>query len=419
MPYTYVTSMAQGAGKNQRWVWIDAQNQTLYDLNEGYRKVLVEVSHPTLNENHILDVDMLLSTDFAELLLRHSLTIQEVLNAYDPETIPALETGTLTIDTKTVHASDPWLEGYTVQPTDMDAHPSNAPWPPRDQPDLLVTRPQTDYVEAHQYLLTSVNGLIHRTWPSSYGLYVEDGMNSSRIANENTMHLLNFEQVGPLTLLDIDENSTIDLKDSGVLHHETYIQLPEPRNGRYVGLVIGGYPHLLDRTYDLVSDDVVKIRWNQIPLIQRYYESKEKMDLSSIPYDLIGHNEQQRYVGDLLNSDRFIRAYLNLSQTFAFYVDAPHLFVENQPLERTRLAPTYYAHSRPRWPIRALRGQVIPYWAHQEEDVWVINALDSLKPNYQFEHGPYPSQNTVTDQKDPQRPRIEDRPFYWIIGRDQ
>lgn len=411
MSYTYLYAIAKPKAKGSRWVERDLSGMTFSEMYDEFRDAKIAIGHPVFESDYYIELDEIRSmiTDPDQRLVIW-------LNRLGSQSLP-VEEGKPVLENRTVECRDVWMTGFDVQATRMGSHPET-PWTDETMTDLLLTKDGVDYRDAYRRLLVSVDGFIHRTSYSQDGLYVVDGARGRIEANRTQLSLIDFGKVGELQFVDIRPKMLYRPNPDGKHYQYAHLNLGVPTEGKTVMLVIGGYPHLLDNAYKMIGDGLVQIDFNNYPLLQRYYESRQFVDWEHVSFTEVGSMDTQRLVREVLRSEKFIEGLLYSSQTFAVIIDSPDVYVERHQVEKTDLPGIFLAYDQPDWPLESLRGRWLPYWAHKEEDRWVVNCGDNSLPNYVFEHTDYESLYSVTDQKIPTQPHYRDRGFLVEIGRD-
>lgn len=411
MAYSYVKAIARKTERGARWLEVDISTLTIKVIFETYREVLIELSNPFIAENQILNTD-----DVRSSISDISLTLNDWLVSVGNTTLPTT-TGTLSLNTQTAHYRDAWAAGYAIEPAKMGYNP-DVEWPIDDMRDLLLTKSDLAYDEIEQYCLVTVNGYVHRIAASQYGVYVVDGAYSNVLSNETQVGILNFKDVGQLTYVDVDSSMLYRPHDEGKHYHYAYLNLGVSTEGKSLLMVMGGYLHVLDDTYIQVGDGLVRIDFNNYPMIQRYFDSKEVIDLSSLTYSEVSSNPEQRITAEMIASETWIEQMLDLSQTFFVLVDTPYLYKDKHKLEYSGLTGTFYSYIVPKWPVISRRGLMCEYLTTNDDGIWVVNISSNLIPNYQFEYAPYKNIQCVSPHKVPAQPYLADSAYFLEIGKD-
>jgi hypothetical protein len=413
MRYTYVQAIAKPKVRGARWVEVDFQNILLKDLLNNYRDAQIEVTHPSLTSEQYLELNSI-----RDLVSDLSITFDAWLISLGNASLPTVE-GKPMINTVTVDHRDAFMAGFNIEPTRMGSHPENE-WASEQKIDLLLTRDNTDYQAIYNNCLVSVNGLLRQTSYSDSGLYVINGGQSRFESNQTNVALTDFSAVGGLQLINITKEMLYRPQVESKHYRYAHLNLGVDTESKTVILVLGGYLHVLDSVYKEIGNGLIQIDFNNYPFIQRYYDSRSQLDLSTMENDFesFDHNESQRSVDELLRSEATIEHFLSLPETFAVVVDTPNLYVDQQMVERSGLPGIFFINKVPRLPLMTQRGKLKEYWAQEDDGRWVISCESNLVPNYQFEHTHYETLASVTDHKIPSQPFYADRGFLLEIGKD-
>lgn len=411
MEFDIVKTLVKRKGMDARWVEEDISALTLRELFLDYRSILVQIEHPTYEDPRYMDLE-----EIRPLVKDIELTLPQWLNGLDGLSPPS-HIGTLDLTIKKIFHVDARMAEFKVELERMGTHPDND-WPRGHLPDLLITKDGVDYQDLYDHCLVSVNGLIHRMSYSENGVYVVDGAYGMREANVTDIALTSFKEVGKLEVVDLTDDMIYQPNEELPLHDKTYLDLGKPLDGKTVMISIGGYLHVLDNIYQVVGDQQIMIDFKKYPMVQRYYESKGLVDISGYDFTEFDHNEDQRVTAELIRNDDWIRHLINCPSTFVVIVDASDIYQVKHQLEKTCYPGRYFAHSRPTLPLIVKRGMMKPYWAHEEDGIWVVNCSDNLYPNYQFEHNGYEELYSVAPQRVPSAPVSYGRGFLWEIGKE-
>jgi hypothetical protein len=411
MSYQYLSAIGQPKESGGRWQEIDVAGSTFTEIFESYRQAKIMLGHTSYEGLKHIDLEAL-----RQVITDPEQIFAVWLSNLGNQSLP-VEDGHPTIENHKVDHRDVWMADFDVEATRMGSHP-DTDWPTDTRPDLLLSKEGVDYGSMYRHTLVSVNGLLHRTSYSQSGLYVLDGNYGAINGNRTQMALTDFTDVGELTFVNLNPSMLYRPKEGVMAYNYAHLNLGVETEGKVVMLVIGGYPHLLDNTYKTIGNGLVQIDFNNYPMIQRFYESRDLIDQSSITYKGSSNNPSQVRVSDLLASEQTIEQLLSLSQSFAVIIDAKDLYVEKRQVEKSDLPGLFLSRERPVFPLVTQRGKWAPYWTRQEEDVWVIKCESNLVPNYQFEHTGYRDLYAVTDHKVPHKPYYHDRGWLLEIGKD-
>lgn len=263
----------------------------------------------------------------------------------------------------------------------LEHHP-DLPIPDEDKNEILVTREEIDYRQQGNYLLFTINGFIHRHSNERIGFIIKDG-NKIRNRNPNDFHIgiLDFSQIGKVEQVTITPEMIRPANSASSLADNLYIDVSKgykgSLEGKTIGIVIGGYFHLLDHIYKRVSDTVIKIDFNHMSWETLYYRMKTQLDLSHIGLTDYGND---RVLGLEMYHDSTIIKLFTLSQSFIVVIDNPYLEVEEIPVGMTGLPHRYESAIKPIYPLRVGEGRYLPYKAIKEYDRWSIAVQNNIVP---------------------------------------
>lgn len=408
--YQLVSALAKPRGRNGRWLEVDLSQIPLSQIYVDYSKAILILSNDMLSQRVSLDIE-----DIRDQAVMVSLTPNAWFATLGNKSLPTSNT-IPELKVSTVKYSDAWYSNYNVQLADRIAHP-NADLPNSEKEDLLVTRANTDYELFYKNCLVTVNGLVHRTQLSGYGIYVDDGATSMRLANDNQIGIISFREVAEIEIVPIKKEMIYRNHPDLQLGQRAYVNLDRDLNGKTVLLVLGGYLHLLDNAYRCVGDSMMMIDFAYVPLAQRYYHSKRLIDLSSMGLSTVETNPELVSVPELFG-DPAIEAYLTLSQSFFVIVDTPELFVERHKLENTKLPGRFISNLDPIFPLENGLGQISEYWKIDDDERWVIATKNNVLPKYQFEETHWKDNPAIDDSRITTKPIRYNSAFMLEIGRD-
>jgi hypothetical protein len=276
--------------------------------------------------------------------------------------------------------------------------------PDSDKTDIWLTRPKTDYLLIQKHCLATVNGLMHRLDADNSGAYIKDGGVTFARSNNAMIGLLSFLDVGEIRTHSITPEMVYHPHPTGRLRDSAYINLPFDSTGKVVGVVIAGYLHLLSNDVASTGDKSIKIMMNKIPYLERYMESRYKMDLTKLerfhqPSDF----ENKEYLTEGFYSDECIRELLSLSQSFLIEIRTDNLGVEYIKTENTYLPGRFCTDKPPLFPLRTQLGLLPSYVSFEEFGKWLIcidNNLHQQRVINTFDHEDRPlvSEARVSDE---------------------
>lgn len=410
--YQLVSAIAKPLSGNGRWINLDIGNIPLTQLYSSYKKVIATLSNPALLDNVSLNIEQLRAE-----LGASSLTFNQWLVDNSNKTLPTIDT-LPAINTRYAHYADAFHAGYDIQPV----HPTAAAtsdMPPSERTYLRLTRPNTDYDLLYNSCLVNVNGFYHQTDRSADAVYVVDAVHSSLNAHRNEIGLYSFRELGKLTFIPIKDEMIYTQNDRQTLRTNCYVNTGVDLSTKTVMLVLGGYLHILDsRTFTRVSESAFRIDFNNLPLIDRYYESRGVLNLDSLLMEKSQDNPYQISLNDLY-SDAVLRRYLTLSQSFFVALDNSDIFVEERHVQPSRMAGIYRGFDTPpKFPLVLGAGRHETYWYKKEDGQWSIHVSASSEGRRYYDTAKIDLTASVSDQEQMIFPKKNSPAKFLIVGTD-
>lgn len=375
--YTYIRSFVLEPKLGAQWVEAQLGTTPVFDIFRLFREVVHVVTHPLYeNEQYV---------DFTSLKVDHG-DYEGDLNQWfvdiDDLTLPMLSEAPID-KIKYVQYSNAIRAGYKVHLGQIGVHlPGN--YPLADLPDVYLTRPNTttDVTLIHTRALVTVNGYLHITDTDGEYLWIKDAVKSLKHYGDNHIGITSFVSVCNLKKIPI-KNCTITPEVEGrPLYERLDITLNEDLTGKSFMLSIGGYLQMPDADVCWQSGDrTISVCLDKLPYIERYYESKKYLDLSSLELTEDENNPSAVSVEEL-KSDAVIDRYLKLSQSFVIIADIPNLMFRKVYLQHSSIPGVYYSTQDPVYPQFTGYGKMTEYWKSLEDGKWSIHITDGIVKNH-------------------------------------
>lgn len=409
--YNIISAIAKPISGGGRWKAIAVGELAISFLFANYSKVLITLSNPYLPENVSLDLDTIrpkyggLSISFNQFLTD--------LGEGALETSPVIKK----INTRYVRYADMMHAGYAATPIHA-LHAVDSQHNINDKTNLRLTRANTDYGLFYKSCLVLVNGYYHTTDYDSHGIYVKDAMVTSRKSGENHVGAISFRELGELSFIPITPDMLVPITPESALKEGCYVKLGVDVSNKSVMLVLGGYLHLPgSETFSLSSDKLALVKFNNYPMIDRYYESRHKIDLSSLKLESTDRNESQVSVSNIL-SDEVLKAYMSLSQSFFVVLNNPDVFVEQTPLLAGKLPGMYVSYTPPIYPVINRTGRAMNYWYKSEVGQYAINCVDAGSPRRIYDKTSIYDQYSVDASQYTAGDTVNSPAHFLMIGSD-
>lgn len=399
MGYTFIGASARLKALDSTWEDVTVSSLPLSEIFSTYRGIYFEVDHQAYAHSVFLNLFLMRDTLTADDLTK---TPQSWLTSIGDQSLPIVENLPMPREAW-VKYEDAVKAGYSVDVINVGRN-IDSQLPSDDKNDLLIRNHRINFSEMWQYFLVSVNGFIHRCTLGPDGLYVFDGGRTKRIANNNISGLMSFRGVGKITQIPITREMITPALNNAALCEGFFVSLPDSVNGKTVILSIGGYLHVLDGAYRVVSDKMLKINFPKLDFVDRYFQSVRSINLDTLPVVKGNSNDQQILVESFFSNDT-VKAYMTLPQSFVIVVDTADIYLRHYDLDNTKL-PGVFQHELPakRLPMFGSYGRILDYVSYLEDQKVVYNCLRSDMANYLYRTTEWRSELSIDPQCYPARP---------------
>ncbi len=399
MSYQLVDATARVKTLDATWETVDISGLTLKQIFDTYQGVYLKMTHFAYQAPIFLNL----------FLVRDELTPTQV--AMTPQQwLTSINNATLPIVTKLPSPRERWVKyedafkaGYDVNLIAIGRH-MDSQLPNGDKNDVFLTKSDVDFTAMWRYFMVSINGFFHRVALGPDGIYAIDGGRTHRLSNKNIAGLLSFREVAKMEQIPITPSMVTSVNPDQPLSAGAFIGLPSSVAGKTVLLVIGGYLHILDDTYQVVSDHLLKVDISNLNLADRYFHSQGKINLESLDIDTGSANSKQISVSSLY-SDDVLRAYLSLPQSFVVVLDTTDVYLRKHRVDNTRL-PGVYQQEGPfkRLPMFGTHGALLDYVAYKEDQKFVYNTNYVNEPHLMYRTTEWRTRVSIDDTQYPHRP---------------
>lgn len=337
-------------------------------------------------------------------MLTSNITLEDFITNNGNNTLPT-ENNYYKIKYSTVRYSDGVRAKYKAIPTNRTIHHTTNILK-EHKTDLLLQNPNIDYTKFHKHCLVSVNGFFHYVeLDPTEGLFVLNGNRSRQLSNNNTFGIHSFFSIGEINTVPITENMLVKLSNKEFLKDGIVIKLPENISNKSVILILGGYQYTLNsEAVEYLSDNSILVNPEELFLIEKYHESKEYIELSSLPLFKNPRSPSQVSISEMYADENLIKYFTLPEYSFLVIVDAKELSVENIAIRRTHCPDMCIAYEYPQYPIFNGTGKVVNYLSEEDEGQWAIKGIDGKYHNRQYDTVNLRTQKTVGDNRLTQNP---------------
>jgi hypothetical protein len=266
--------------------------------------------------------------------------------------------------------------------------------------------------------LISVNGFIHATDYSTQGVWVQDGMKSRNLSRRNNIGIHSFNGVSKLSFVPIKPEMVYKQDPDQDYSDRMHIDIGIDISQKAVLLVLGGYLYTPDpRTFYRISDTAFAINFANVPYIDRYFDSKHFIDLSSMSIDASTVNPNLVAVAQLLSDEALVK-YATLSQSFFVVLDNPEIFIEHEYIHTSKMPGMYISYVEPKYPLLTELGKVANYWYSYEDGQFSIVTTDADRENPIYRTVEARLAKSLSNSRNPVCPSQNSELRYLKIGAD-
>jgi hypothetical protein len=410
--YTLIKAIGVRIGVNQRWENIGLTDHRIVDIFHLFRKCYLTLTYGTTPVTVYLDMDNMrvgygtYTGSLADMLVINGNTTLPTVNS-----LPDL-------NVRSAKFRDAYVAGYKTKSVHPLYGENSAP---DTRSAVLLTRnnPTVDYTDFHNHCLVSVNGFYHMIDTNGTdGILVKDAMKSLRVSNQNQMGILSFKKIGSIKYIPITEDMISKHTLTEPYRSSMYLTIDEDLTNKSALLVIGGYLHVNDNlTYTQVGVSEFKIDFSNYPILDRFYESSNYLDMSSLPLSTTPRNKSQIDINEL-TGDACMKAFMTLSQSFFVIVDAPELVTNKQYIKRSNLFGMYTSYITPTCPLVTGLGRHPEYIARIEDGQYSITVQDNTVQNRIYNTALPNNLPSVANNNLPSIPQSASTAYFLEILRD-
>lgn len=410
--YTLVSAYGVSTGINGLWGAADIAALPFNVVFNTYRRLYLTLETVFLADPIHVDFEI-----FRAEYSNATDTVADVLAALDNttlETVPSVPA----FETKKIRFADAFHAGYRVEAAATGSAPS-AGTAPHLRDEIRMYRTETDMKHFYENCMVTVNGFFHLLDTDEQYVYVMNGGKSKISSNQNQMGIWNFEDIGKLEYLPLKEDMIFKQHQDSFRSRKIYFDLGDTDTaGKTLLLILGGYLYMpAPGIFYPTGQNTWAVNLTNIPIIERYFESRKYIDLSSLPFTPTPTTHDLINVTEFF-SDEVITKYCTLSQSFFVLVDTPRIYQNRHYLKKNHLPGIYTAYFDPKLPLITGYGRASEYWKRYEAGHWDIHVADSDRTNLVF--------NSISDKvpmasgaRMPFKPFVQSRGYFLELGADK
>lgn len=410
--YNLVSASVKLKDSSTGWKAKDIANIPLKELFSLYSGIYVILSNPYLNSEVAFNVYNLNNQH-----ANSDITFQQFLYANGDNVLATEPKENAVFQKKIVKYIDLFRAGYRVRNTAPNTPPDTI-HAEKDKTWLVLNKDGVSNETIFKYCIGVVNGFCHQMDYDQHAAYIVDGMKSNFISGNNLAGLMSFAELGQIECLPITAEMLYKQTPSQEYKNTVCLNIGKSLVGKTLILVLGGYMHVLDDTmFKMIDDERCIVHFNNYPFIDRYYESKKYIDLSSLNLEETLNNPDQRGVNDFFADDT-ITAYFTLSQSFLIIVDAADLSITKKYLRKPLLPEQYISDIKPNMPLVVGTGKLGNYWYAKHHGQWSVTCVDTVRNNLVFGTTKMNAQTSFTNQRIPNKPQRRSNAYFLEIAKE-
>lgn len=413
MEYNCLGMLGKENVPNSRWREVKLLHTEMKTIYSSYSEVIAILQFPLDETEYCFDLNSIKSS-----YLNSTITFGEFLTL-NGNNVLTTNTDVPKLVNAKVSYCDAIYGGYNPKPISLK-HANDTELDITEKPDLLLTKDNLDYSIFKDYGLVSVNGYMHLSDANEKGIYVDDGTKSLLISGQNNIGIHSFYNLGKITKIPITKEMISRLHPDTPLRNKLCITFEEDLSNKSLMLVIGGYIHIKDSSkFYKLTGNILYVDTLNFPLLDRFYESLNYIDLSSLSFVHKPTLENRQLILDEFNKDELILDYFTLSQSFLVIIDTPNIYADKVSIETTKIPRLSISHTEPKYPLITGSGRLLEYWKTVEEGKWAIKGIDDYHYNRHYHYSNIDSTaKVVSDHCWPFKPKIKSHMYFLEIGKD-
>lgn len=387
--------------KTRDWLKVDISAMKVADIFANYREVEIGI-YDFYNKPYTLN---LYTYEFE--LMNYQLTLQQWFDSIGTRAL-ALTANLPTLTFKEVNYIPlTYYEGQ-FQLAKRGWHPSHDV-AMEDYDDVVVAYNSITSAYLHANALFMVNGLFMPTTYHAYGVRILNAGDVIRKTSKVEMGMLNFEQVGTVEVVSITPEMVFKVDESKDYYTELLIKSPKTLAGKTVGIVIGGFLHLLDGLIKPNGDNTAIMTMKDMAIVERVIATKDVLDLGFMGLDGLDDS----VLVSTITNDANVLAYLTCPYSFLVLVNNKDLCKRWDPVDVNAGLGNYLIDdSNTLGLLVDDTGRGIDYWPKWECGKWALCTEHSHRNTHSFHTAPWHSQARINsaaigfNPADPIRPNV-------------
>lgn len=276
-----------------------------------------------------------------------------------------------------------------------------------DADDVVITMPGVEHQHLHENVLWSVNGFFMPTSYHTYGCRIFNGGDIIRKSGRMSISGLNFENLAKVSFQDITVDHVYKVEEGRRYFDGVHIKVDEPIGNKTVGLILGGYLHLLDGLIRPISEHAIRFTPGDLNIVERVLMSKDYLDLDFMGLDGI---EKGALVAKVMDDANWLK-YLTCKYSRLVFIDTPDLWRTHTYVDTVTRPGSYLAEESDNLSqLVDNRGRTINYWPKYECGKVALCSEDYLEPTHARYDTNWFEQTVFNDAMVGQKPYVRINP---------
>lgn len=371
-----------------KWSLVNINAMTTDAIFANY----IAVELPLLDVyDHIITVDLF---KYEAYLRDASITLQSWLDSLAGASLQILHSGAPVLNQKTVNYVPLWQNAAAKATLcKRDWNPTNTP-SLEDADDVIVEWPGLTPQYLKERSLWLVNGYVVPTTYHTYGLRLLNAGDIVRRSRQMSISCLNFENVGKLEYQQLDTTSVFKQEGFANYADGVLIKTSKPIGKRTVGLILGGYLHLLDGSIKQVGPNTIEFIPNKQDIFNRLMQSDDFLEMEFMGVSGLDKSELVKTI----TKDENWLAYLTSKYSQLVFISTDKLYRDvAYPDPVTRPGSFIVDKDTNLGLLVDQYGKGLCYWPRYEAGLWSLNTEDDWQHNYLANTTQWTSETRIND----------------------
>lgn len=355
----------------------DVPLSTLYTL---YDHIYLHLTHTVVvdtdNQPIPLGLDLI---DLAPTLKSNTQTVGQWLGGLSNQSLPT-DNPRKTLVSHTVTYYDARSQGCYLTRIYGDSHPESE-YPLEDRRNLLIQKPDTDYVGFLAGRLVTLAGVLHYSKYTAHGVSVPEAVGTLDQSGVDTVGFLDFTALGGVSQHRLAPEAIRADGNGNPLGLRLKIDVPTEQIGKRFGLVFMGRLIVDGQILRPFNDETLLFDLEQIDLAGLYQTLVRWVDLSALGLEYV-YGQTDTVLMEDLRSEAVIRAMFTLPQTFLVAFEADRLTESFTPLANCGVSGRILSDHYPDRPLMGVQGFYADYWPQNDWGKWVLNTHPQFDRRY-------------------------------------